>query len=382
MEELNLSDLAEAGANFELFPASDDELNSLGKPAAGGDDPKPADTKTKEQLSEDEKAAADKAAEDAKATDPESVAKDKDNTQVQAGKTATADEGSDSSSPKLNETEQLYSNLATKFKAEGVLPGLEDTTKIKTLKDLEDAMRAEITNGLTERQKALEEAKNVGLPVSEISEQMELIDKLEKIDDSYVENDDNIEFRRTAITQDFLSKGYDAERAATMAQRSIDAGTDVEDAKFALKAVIGVEKTNLQNTIQAAKDKETKNITDLKTYIDTNKEVIPGIKLSDAQGEELYKQITTDLGNKENAFMQAQKKDPTGSRVKLEAIFYLTKGLTDFSVFGNAKESEISDNIENLLRGTSFTKSGKVNTDVTDDNANFTLKDLKDLKIE
>lgn len=381
MEGLNLADLAEIGDGFELFPASDEELKGLGaKPDASAT--AGADDKTKtEQLSEEQKAAA-KATEDAKATDPESVAKDKDNTQVQAGKTATADEGSDSSSPKLNETEQLYSNLATKFKAEGVLPGLEDTTKITSLKQIEDAIRAEITNGLTDRQKALEEAKNAGLPVGEVSEQMEVIDRLERIDDTYIENDDNIEFRRTAITQDFISKGYDAERAATMAQRSIDAGTDVDDAKFALKAVIATEKKSLQDTIQAAKDKETKNITDLKSYIDTNKEVIPGIKLSDAQGEELYKQITTDLGNKENAFMQAQKKDPTGSRVKLEAIFYLTKGLTDFSVFGNAKESEISDNIENLLRGTSFTKSGKVETEVTDDNSSFTLKDLKDLKIE
>ena len=80
--------------------------------------------------------------------------------------------------------------------------------------------------------------------------------------------------------------------------------------------------------------------------------------------------------------MQAQKKDPTGSRVKLEAIFFLTKGLTDFSVFNNAKETDISNNIENLLRGTSFTTSGKVDTEVSDPDANFTLKDLKDLQIE
>ena len=62
-------------------------------------------------------------------------------------------------------------------------------------------------------------------------------------------------------------------------------------------------------------------------------------------------QITTDLGNKENAFMQAQKADPIGSRIKLEALFFLTKGLSDFSLFGEQKtQTKIANNIENLLR--------------------------------
>lgn len=376
MEELKLDDLAEIGDGFELFPASDDELKGLGA------DPKKGAEENK--LSDEDQAATDAAKKvaDEAAGSQESVAKDKDNTQVQAGKTADGKEGSDSSSPKLNDTEQLYSNLATQFKTDGVLPGLEDTTSIKSMADLQEAMKKEVESRFDARTKAIEDAMNVGLPANEIAEQMATIEKLKGIDDAYVADDANVEFRRTAITQDFISKGYSKERSETMAQRSIDAGTDVDDAKFALKSIVTAEEKTLSDTLQAAKDKETKSITDVKDYIDKNKEIVPGIPLTDAQGEELYKQITTDLGNKENAFMQAQKKDPTGSRVKLEAIFFLTKGLTDFSVFGNAKETDISNNIENLLRGASFTKSGKVDTEVQDDNANFTLKDLKDLEIE
>lgn len=373
MEGLNLADLAEVGEGFELF-SDDSEITN--DQAAKTKSPA-ADTTTKKPLSEEQSAGSEK-----DTVVPESVAKDKENTQVQAGETAKAEKDSNSSSPKLNETEQLYSNLATKFKAEGVLPGLEDTSSIKSMKDLEEAMKREIESRFDNRTKTIENAMKAGLPANEIAEQMSTIEKLEKINDDYIANDDNLEFRRTAIAQDFLSKGYGKERAEVLAQRSIDAGTDVEDAKFALKNIIETEKTSLQSTIDKAKAVETKNITDVKDYIGKNKEIIPGVPLTDAQGEELYKQITTDLGNKENAFIQAQKKDPVGSRVKLEAMFYLTKGLTDFSVFKNAKESEISNNIENLLRGTSFTQSGKVDTEVNDDNSNFTLKDLKDLSIE
>jgi len=198
MEGLNLADLAEVGDGFELFPdAADENIEEGNQPAPVVPTDQKKETK---QLSEDEKKAAEvKAAEDAKATDPESVAKDKENTQVQAGKTAAAEKDSDSSSPKLNETEQLYSNLATKFKAEGVLPGLEDTASIKSLKDLEEAMKTEIESRFDSRTKAIEEAMNAGLPANEIAEQMAVIEKLEKINDAYIADDNNVELGRLPL---------------------------------------------------------------------------------------------------------------------------------------------------------------------------------------
>ena len=86
--------------------------------------------------------------------------------------------------------------------------------------------------------------------------------------------------------------------------------------------------------------------------------------------------------NRDNAFMKAQKADPVGSRIKLEALFFLTKGLTDFSVFGNATETTVSNNIENLLRGAKFTEDGKVNTSVKDTQSSFALSSLEGFEIE
>jgi hypothetical protein len=167
-----------------------------------------------------------------------------------------------------------------------------------------------------------------------------------------------------------------------MAQRSIDAGTDIEDAEFALESLIKSEESSLEKIINDAKDGEKKSLGDIKDYIAKTSEVIPGIELTDSQKDELYNQITTDLGNKDNAFMVAQKSDPIGSRIKLEALFYLTGGLKDFSVFGQKAESKITNNIENLLRGANFTQEGSVDTNVSDGNSNFKLADLKDLTIE
>ena len=184
------------------------------------------------------------------------------------------------------------------------------------------------------------------------------------------------------MIQDFISKKYSPERAEVMAQRSIDAGTDVEDARFALDSVIKAEEESVASLLATAKQEENDSLNDVKNYIQTTPEVIPGIVLNDSQKEELYNQITTDLGNKDNKFMLAQKADPIGSRIKLETLFYLTKELTDFSIFGNKEGSKISNNIENLLRGANFTSEGTVDTNVADENSNFKLSDLKDLQIE
>ena len=375
MEELNLADLDFDTSSLNLFEEGVD-IKKLDKEGENPDQTKPpvtAGKKVEQTINTD--------GEDL--DDPESVAnQSKDKTQVQAGKTADGKEGSDSSSPKLNETEQLYSKLAAEFKSKGVLPELEDITAIKSLEDLNAAIKKQIASGLTDRQKLIEEAQSAGAPVAKVTEMVNTIDKLEAVTPEFIKDDKNVNFRLTAIAQDFIEKGYTEDRAHAMAQRSVDAGTDIEDAEFALASLIKSEKESLASIIQSAKEKEQDSLKDIKSYISNTAEVIPGISLTDSQKDELYKQITTDLGNKENAFVKAQKSDPIGSRIKLETLHFLTKGFTDFSVFGQKAESKITNNIENLLRGVSFTESGTIDTNSQDSNSNFKLSDMKDFEIE
>ena len=390
MEELNLGDLDFDTSGITLFDeetgnqdskqsgaATADDTTGANPPASGTDDKGTNDKNTDgdDELDEDGNPIV---------ASQESVAdQSKDKNQVQAGKTTDGKEGnSNSSSPKLNETEQLYSNLAAEFKAKGVLPGLEDTTAIKSLEDLNAAIKKQVDSQLTDRQRQIEDAKNAGAPITEVAEKVNTIDRLKAVTPEYIRDDKNVKFRLTAIAQDFIEKGYSEDRANSMAQRSVDAGTDVEDAEFAIASIIESEEKSLQGIIASAKKKEQKSLTDIKSYISSTQEVLPGIVLNDSQKDLLYNQITTDLGNKENAFMQAQKADPIGSRIKLEAFFFLTKGLKDFSIFGNKAESKITNNIENLLRGANFTQEGKIDTNVSDNNSNFKLSDLKDLQIE
>jgi len=373
MEELNLGDLDFDTSNFQLFDDNAEAPQNEAPVEKTGEE----EASEKEGIIENTNTDSD---DNANASQESVADQSKDINQVQAGETAEG-AGGDSSSPKLNENEQLYSTLAAEFKTKGVLPEL-DTTKIKSLEDIENAIKERIENGLTERQKAIEEAQKVGAPVDKVADLTGTISKLKNITPEYISDPDNVNFRVTAIVQDAISKGYDKDRAEAIARRSVDAGTDVEDAEFALSSIISQEEASLNKVINDVKDKEAGALNDIKNYISSTEEIIPGIKLNESQGNELYDQITTDLGDKDNAFMKAQKADPIGSRIKLETFFYLTKGFTDFSVFKNAAETEVSNNLENLIKGASFTESGKINTSSADPQSNFLLRDLKDLEIE
>ena len=380
MEGLNLEDLNFDTDNLQLFN-DDGDLEEAINLKGDGDTPPAEDGQAATTKEGDENNTITNG-DDAATAGQESVATGKDDNQVQAGKTADGKEGSDSSSPKLNETEQLYSNLAAQFKAKGVLPELDDVTKIKSLEDLNNAIQGRIDNGLSARQKAIEDAQKVGAPIGEVATKVETIDKLKGVTPEFIANDNSADFRRTAIVQDFLLKGYSPERANEMTQRSIDAGTDIADAEFAVASIIKSEESSLNAIIDGAKKEEQGKLDDVKKYIANTQEVVPGVALTDSQKDELYSRITTDLGDRDNAFMRAQKADPVGSRIRIEAVAYLTKDFTDFSIFGAKSESKITNNIENLIRGANFTDGGAVETEMRDNQSNFKLSDLADFEIE
>ena len=363
MEELKLEDLTFESGNdqiFDVFKENKENTNTSKE-----------EDKTNTPNSEENKS-------------PESVAKKEEDKTNQVDEIPNkGNEGnSNSSSPKLNDTEKLYSSLANEFKAKGILSSLDKDAKITSMEDIYNALQKEIESKLTEKQKAINEAIKVGVPADDVSRQLDSIEKLKNIPESHIVKENNVEFRRNVIAQDFINKGFNKEKAIVMAQRSIDSGDDIDDAINALKEIISHEQSILDNTINSKKEEETEALTKVRAFIDKDEEIIPGFKLTTSQKQELYDQVTNDLGDKENAFIKAQKEDPLGSRMKLEALFYLTKGLKDFSVFSNKAQSKVSNDIENLLRGASFTEDGRINTNTVDNQSTFSLKDLEGVTFE
>lgn len=360
MEGLNLGDLQ--------FDTSDDIFN----PGEISDEVV-LDTEDKVVIPEPEKEIT--SSEESKT--PESVATKEDNNNQVIDETAKGIEKDSNSSSPPNDTEQLYSSLAAEFKAKGVLSNLDlEKDKISSMEDINKALEKEIESRLSEKQKQLEAAIKSGAPANEVSSQMESIEKLESITEDFLADNNNEDLRRNVIAQDFINRGYNQDKALAMAQRSIDSGEDLDDAIAALEEIVKLEKGKLEEIVGKVKKQEEDGLRDVKKFIQDQDEIIPGIKLTTTQKEALFNQVTTDLGEKDNAFIKAQKENPLEMRMKLEAMFFLTKGLTDFSIFGAAKESKITKGIEDLLRGAKFTESGQINTDVKDNLSSFTVKDM------
>ena len=366
MEELKLEDLT--------FESDDKVFDAFATPE--GDKPENEDIVI--PVPEIKKDIITPTSEDPK--DSESVAKGNENNQGQADEAKDKSEAN-SSSPKLNDSEKLYSTLATHLITKGALSDLDPET-IKNVDDLNAAIEKEATSRLDSRQKAISEAMSVGAPTNEVATSIDTITRLESVTDLQISSDDAVELRINLIAQDFLNKGYSSERASTMAKRSIDAGTGVEDAKFALEGIIKSEKAKYEGLIEKAKSDEEGALAKIKDYLQSDKSEVAKIKLTTAQQEEIYTQMTTDVGNKQSEFIKYQQENPVQSRVQLETLYYLTKKFTDFSVFGESAKTEVSNDLEALLRGTNFTEEGRVQTNVADSNSSFTLSDFKDLDID
>jgi hypothetical protein len=141
-------------------------------------------------------------------SEPESVGSGKENTEERED-TTPKDGGS---SPK-----NFYSSIAKALKEEGIFPDLDDEglSKIKEPEDFRDLVEQQIRAGLDERQRRIDEALNVGVELTEVKKYENTLNFLDSIkkEDISDESDKGEKLRKDLIYQDFINRGYSAERA-------------------------------------------------------------------------------------------------------------------------------------------------------------------------
>ena len=123
---------------------------------------------------------------------------------------------------------------------EGIFPDLDDdtTSKISTPEDFAEIVEKTIQSKFDARQKRIDDALNYGVEVTEIKRYENTIQYLDTIKDDVLidEGDKGEQLRKQLIFQDFVNRGYSQERAQREVTKSLNAGTDIEDAKEALKS--------------------------------------------------------------------------------------------------------------------------------------------------
>lgn len=383
-EELSLDNILGAEEIENLFVEDEDTQET---PPANGEPPE-----REEELDKDKKEATEVVDVDNLFTNtPESVGSGKENT-----------EEKEDTTPKERGTspEYFYSSIAKTLKEEGIFPDLddEDLSKVKDPEDFRDLIDQQIKAGLDERQRRIDEALNAGVEPTEIRKYESAMNFLNSIEENNIsdESDKGEKLRKDLIYQDFINRGYSKERAAREVQKSFNAGTDIDDAKEALKSNIDFFKDKYDELVNEAKseaeqeEKERKEQAEkLKSSILNDKDVFGDLSIDKSTRQKIYDNIAKpvykdpETGEYFTAIQKYEMENRTDFLKNIGLLFTLTNGFKNLDglVKGKVKK-EVKKGLrelEHTLSNTARTSDGNLRfvSGVDEDPESFIGKDWK-----
>ena len=364
-EELSLDNILGAEEIENLFVEDEDTQDT---PPANGEPPKKEEEPDKDKEETTEVVDVDNLFTDT----PESVGSGKENTEE---KEDTIPKG-DGTSPK-----NFYSSIAKALKEEGIFPDLDDEglSKVKDPEDLRDLIDQQIKAGLDERQKRIDEALNAGVEPTEIRKYENTINFLDSIKEDNIsdEGDKGEKLRKDLIYQDFINRGYSKERAAREVQKSFNAGTDIDDAKEALKSNIDFFKDKYDELVNETKseaeqeEKERKEQDEkLKSSILNDKDVFGDLSIDKSTRQKIYDNIAKpvykdpETGEYFTAIQKYEMENRTDFLKNIGLLFTLTDGFKNLDglVKGKVKKEVRKGlrELEHTLNNTARTSDGNL----------------------
>lgn len=364
-EELSLDNILGAEEIENLFVEDEDTQDT---PPANGEPPKKEEEPDKDKEETTEVVDVDNLFTDT----PESVGSGKENTEEKEDTTPKGD----GTSPK-----NFYSSIAKALKEEGIFPDLDDEglSKVKDPEDFRDLIDQQIKAGLDERQRRIDEALNAGVEPTEIRKYENTINFLGSIKEENIsdEGDKGEKLRKDLIYQDFINRGYSKERAAREVQKSFNAGTDIDDAKEALKSNIDFFKDKYDELVNEAKseaeqeEKERKEQAEkLKSSILNDKDVFGDLSIDKSTRQKIYDNIAKpvykdpETGEYFTAIQKYEMENRTDFLKNIGLLFTLTDGFKNLDglVKGKVKK-EVKKGLrelEHTLNNTARTSDGNL----------------------
>lgn len=323
---------------------------------------------------------------------PESVGSGKDN----EGKEDTApDNDADGTSPN-----NFYSSIANACAVDGIFPNLDDET-IKKAVDAEsfsNLIEAEINARFDEKQKRISQALENGVEPTDIKKYESTLNYINTITDAAIaeESEKGEQLRYNLIYQDFINKGMTPDKAKKFADRTVDAGTDVEDAKEALLSnkefFSNAYNKMLQDAqLKADEDKaeREKNAKELEKSLMKDKQLFGDMEISNDIRKKAFDSVSKPVYKDPETgdYMTAIQKYESEHRAEFlkytGLIFAMTNGFKDFDSFAKGKvKKEVKKGLRELeqtLNNTRRNNDGSLRmvTNQKDDPNSFISKGMK-----
>lgn len=323
---------------------------------------------------------------------PESVGSGKDN----EGKEGTApDNDADGTSPN-----NFYSSIANACAVDGIFPNLDDET-IKKAVDAEsfsNLIEAEINARFDEKQKRISQALENGVEPNDIKKYESTLNYINTITDAAIaeESEKGEQLRYNLIYQDFINKGMTPDKAKKFTDRTVDAGTDVEDAKEALLSnkefFTGAYNKMLQDAQQKADEEKAereKNAKELEKTLMKDKQLFGDMEISNDIRKKAFDSVSKPVYKDPETgdYMTAIQKYESEHRAEFlkytGLIFAMTNGFKDFDSFAKGKvRKEVKKGLRELeqtLNNTRRNNDGSLRmvTNQKDDPNSFISKGMK-----
>ncbi len=227
------------------------------------------------------------------------------------------------------------------------------------------AYETEINARLTDRNKAIEEYMNAGVPFSVVNKIEKAISSADSITEATIK--ENPELGKDLILSEFSNRGFDETTANRYYDMFKESGKVEEEAMNALnlrKATLG---SMLQGEIDKAKadktasiDREGQLATDLIKGIETG--TILDRKITASTQEKLKKTLNTVVGYTKsgqpmNALMKYKMENPVDFEKNLLYLYTVTNGFSDLKSLDRSAESRISRQFKNAVTHISSGKS-------------------------
>jgi hypothetical protein len=302
------------------------------------------------------------------------------------------DDKSGSNSP---ESTQFYSTILSSLRDDGILPDIDEDL-IKTAKTPEDfatAIEKQVAARLDETQRRIKEALDNGVEPDEINNYEGTINYLNSIkeDDLSSDTEEAKSLRENLIYQDYLNRGFKPERAKKEVDKSITAGTDIEDAKSALESNKEYYTHSYQsllkeqeNLAKEAKEQRRKEMETFSKKILNTEEPLSGVKVDQLTRKKILENATKPIykdeeGNLMTSIQKYIKENPIDAQYYLNLFYTLTDGFKDINKLVKPKVAKTTkENIRSLeskLRNTNpFRDSG--NDLFTDKESNYIKLDI------
>lgn len=197
---------------------------------------------------------------------PESVGSEEDNKEKEG------------TSSKEETSHNFYSSIAKAFAEDGVFQDLNDETlsKVTDAESFRELIEQKIQSQLDDRQKRIDEALNAGIEPTQVQKYENGMKILNGITEEAIneEGEKGENLRKNIIYEDYIQRGFSKERAIKAIERSIAAGTDIEDAKESLQSCKEQLTKSYNDAVAEAKAEKQKEEQELKEQAEALKKSI------------------------------------------------------------------------------------------------------------